>query len=296
MPLNKDSYANTFLVATVLCLVCAFLVSSAAVVLKPIQAANVQLDRKKNILSVTGFTQADIDEAGGVNELFAKRFDTKIIDLRTGEEAVEECKAAMEKAKDTTIEDIKGSYDQLWASKQKKEEIGLSIPLDKQEDVCGIKRRENFSSLYILKSEDGNKIERYVLPVRGNGLWSLMQGYLAIEPDFQTVAGLTFYQQAETPGLGGEVMNPQWKKKWSGKKIYDGDTVALKVTKGDQSGNEYGVDALSGATITSNGVTNMLEFWMGPKGFGPYIEKQKSGTSIAFLDRAKINSGDIHGQ
>ncbi len=296
MPLNKDSYANTFLVATVLCLVCAFLVSSAAIVLKPIQQANIQLDRKKNILAVTGFRPEDIKQAGGVNELFAKRFTTKIIDMRTGEEAAEECKTAMEKAKESTIDDIDASYDQLWASKQKGKEVDLSTELNKKEDVCGIKRRENFSSVYILKSPDGTQVERYVLPVRGNGLWSLMQGYLAVEPDFQTVAGLTFYQQAETPGLGGEVMNPQWKKKWEGKQIYKDGDVALTVSKGDQSNNEYGVDALSGATITSNGVSNMLEFWMGPKGFGPYINKQKSGTPVEMAQTSGYRSGGNDGQ
>lgn len=294
MPLNKDSLANTFAVATILCLVCALLVSSAAVILKPIQQANIQLDRRKNILAVTGFTQEDIDRAGGVDALFNDRFVTKIIDLRTGDEAADACEAAMEKAKETEINDILGSYDQLWASKQKGKS-DLSVALDKKEDPCGIKRRENFSHVYILNDESGKPV-RYVLPVRGNGLWSLMQGYLAVEPDFQTVAGLTFYQQAETPGLGGEVMNPQWKKKWNGKQIYEEGEVALEVTKGDQSGNEYGVDALSGATITSNGVSNMLEFWLGPKGFKPYISKQKSVMETAFNQPTGNTLGGTHGR
>lgn len=286
MSLNKDSLANTFLVATVLCLVCAFLVSAAAVVLKPIQAKNAQLDRKKNILSVTGFTQDDIADAGGIVELFEKRFDTKIIDLRTGEEASEACQTAVEAAKEASVEDIVGTYDQLWASKQKGND--LSVELGKS--PTGIKRRENFSHVYVLKDEKGN-IERYVFPVRGNGLWSLMQGYFAVEPDFQTVAGLTFYQQGETAGLGGEVMNPTWKKKWKGKKIYTDGEVNIKVLKGDQATNEYGVDALSGATITSNGVTYMLEYWMGPEGFGPYIEKQKAAANPAVSTSAGGTDG-----
>jgi len=278
MPLNKDSTANTFIVATVLCLVCALVVSSAAVALKPRQQKEVQLDRKKNLLQVTGFTAEEIETAGGIEELFAKRFDSTIIDLRTGEEAVEEAKTAMEAAKGKEIANITATYDQLWASKRPPE-TGLSTKLEKKEDVPGIKKRENFSHVYMLKSEDGSQIEKYVFPVRGMGLWSLMQGYLAVEPDFQTVAGLTFYQQAETPGLGGEVENPQWKAKWREKLIFDGDgDVALEVSKGDQTNNDYGVDALSGATITSNGVSNMIEFWLGEKGFGPFIDAQKNGS------------------
>lgn len=294
---NKDSLSNTLIVATVLCLVCALVVSSAAVVLKPIQSKNAQLDRKKNILAVTGFSKEEIKSAGGVDSLFSDRFDVEIVDLRTGEQAAEDCKAAVETARDITIPDIEtfySVYDQLWASKTPPVK-GLSVKLAKKEDPCGIKKREIYSQVFILKNEAG-EVERYVFPVRGNGLWSLMQGYLAVEPDFETVAGLTFYQQAETPGLGGEVENAQWKKKWLGKQIYnDQGDVALEVIKGDQTQNEYGVDALSGATITSNGVSNMLEFWMGDNGFGPYIQRQKSGTHVESNDQASTIGGS-HGQ
>lgn len=285
MSQGKDSLANTFTVATVLCLVCALVVSAAAVVLKPMQKRNAQLDRKSNILVVAGFSKEEIRETG-IEELFNERFEATIIDLDTGEEASEACKAAMNSA-GKALEDVIGEYDQMWASKSKKGEkwaekdedcVAICKKLDKKEDKCGIKYREKFSHVFKRKSADG-KVEKYVFPVRGNGLWSMMQGYMAVEPDFQTVAGLTFYEQAETPGLGGEVMNPEWKKKWPGKKIYDGDNVGLKVIKGDQSSNPYGVDGLAGATITSNGVTNMTKYWLGPSGFGPYIEKQKSGGS-----------------
>ncbi|MFT5301650.1 MAG: Na+-transporting NADH:ubiquinone oxidoreductase subunit C [Mariniblastus sp.] len=277
MSLNKDSVLNTFIVATVLCLVCALVVSSASVALKPIQSQNAQLDRKKNILEVTGFSPEEIEAGGGTEAVFKDRFTAVIIDLNTGKEALEACETAMEVAKGKPIPDVLATYDQLWASKRK--DTPLSIELEKKQDFGAIKNRENFSHVYILKSIDG-KIETYVFPVRGMGLWSLMQGYFAVEPDFQTVKGLTYYQQGETAGLGGEVQNPQWKKKWIEKQIFDDNgTVALKVSKGDQSGNEYGVDALSGATITSNGVTNMIKFWMGDNGFGPYIELNKSGST-----------------
>ncbi len=282
---HKDSLQNTFTVATVLCLLCAFAVSSAAVVLKPYQKKNAQLDRKSNILKVTGFTDEEI-KSTGVEELFANRFEASIIDLNTGADATEQCKASMDAA-GKLLEDVLVEYDQLWAAKSKKAEAWaeangkdpICYKLGKEDDVCGIKFRERYSHVFKLMSEDKTTVEKYVFPARGNGLWSLMQGYVAVNPDFQTVAGLTFYDQAETPGLGGEVMNPEWKKKWIGKEIFKDGKVALEVAKGDQTGNPYGVDALSGATITSNGVTNMVEYWLGPNGFGPYIELQKSGAS-----------------
>lgn len=290
MSQGKDSIPKTFMVATVLCLVCALVVSAAAVVLKPMQKRNAQLDRKNNILAVTGFDKEEIRETG-IDELFKQRFEAAIIDLDTGEEASEACKAALASA-GKVLDDVVAEYDQLWASKSKKGlewaekgkegegRVAICQKLEKKADICGIKYREKYSHVFKLKSADG-KVEKYVFPVRGNGLWSLMQGYMAVEPDFQTVAGLTFYEQAETPGLGGEVMNPQWKKKWPGKQIYDGDSVGLKVIKGDQSGNPYGVDGLAGATITSDGVSKMTQYWLGPAGFGPYIEKQKSEGAAA---------------
>ncbi|MDG1511427.1 MAG: Na(+)-translocating NADH-quinone reductase subunit C [Mariniblastus sp.] len=276
MPLNKDSLPNTFLVATTLCLTCALIVSAASVTLRPLQLENAQRDRRNNILQVSGFTPEEIKEDGGIKKVFESRFDVEIIDLDTGADAQVECQDAMNKAKDKEV-NLGEEYDQLWASKLNPEK-GLSEKLDKKADLCGIKSREKYSEVFIMKSLEG-KPELYVFPVRGNGLWSLMQGYLAVKPDFQTVVGLTFYQQAETPGLGGEVQNPDWKALWKDKKIYDDGEVKLAVIKGNKAGNDYGVDALSGATITSNGVTNMIDFWMGSKGFGPYIEKMKNEDS-----------------
>lgn len=283
MPRNsKDSLLNTFMVAAALCLVCSFLVSSAATILKPIQGRNVSLDRKKNLLQVTGFDKKQIKEAGGINELFGERFDIQIIDLETGKPAVEEAEAALEEA-GKKVDDVLTNYDQVWASKSKKEEVAEKVP--GSEDIAGIKYREKFSHVFIMKDDQG-KVSKYVFPVRGYGLWSMMKGYLAVEPDFQTIAGLTFYEQGETPGLGGEVENPKWKAKWYGKKIYDEEgNVEIEVIKGNTD-SEYAVDGLSGATITSNGVSKMLKYWLGPEGFGPYIKQQKSaGDSAMILPR-----------
>lgn len=281
MPLNKDSLANTFFIATVLCLGCGAIVSAAAVLLKPLQSSNALNDRRANILKVAGFSSEDISAAGGVNELFEGRFDTTIIDLETGKVAVQECEEALSDA-GKVVDEVVKDFDQIWCSKSKKPQVAEK--LEKKQDIAGIKFRERFSHVFTLRSSDG-QVEKYVFPVRGYGLWSMMQGYMAVETDLKTVAGLTFYEHGETPGLGGEIVNPNWRQKWEGKKIFDDGEVALEVSKGDQSGNPYGVDALSGATITSNGVTKMVEFWMGDKGFGPYIARQESGGSVAPVDK-----------
>ena len=282
---NKNSPLNVITLAVVLCVVCSLVVSTAAVGLKSLQDANVTLDRKANLLSVTGFE--DLGSADDINKLFGERFEIEIIDLETGEPAVEEAMEALSEAgkKMDSPEETLLKYSQVWASKSKKDAVSDQIP--KNEDIVQIKYREKFSHVYIMKSESG-EVEKYVFPVRGYGLWSMMKGYLAVEPDLQTIAGLTFYEHAETPGLGGEIKSAKFKSQWPGKKIYgeDGD-VGVQVVKAAPD-DQYSIDALTGATITSNGVSNMMKYWLGDNGFGPYI-KQKKGTSAK---NSMVNTGD----
>ena len=250
------------------------------------------LDKKKNILRVAGFQQDEIDKVG-IEELFSQRFKAQIINLETGkpmveEDLTEEFKKVM---KVTSLEEAVAKYDQIKASKSKNP--SLCDPFDsKKDDIAGIKQREKFSHVYLLLDESGNSVEQYVLPVRGYGLWSTLKGYLAVKPDFQTIVGLTYYEHAETPGLGGEVDNDLWKAKWPDKQIYDSDgEVKIRVVKGIAGEDPYGVDGLSGATITSNGVTNMLKYWLGPKGFGPYFKEQNTGSSSASIQRSGGSNG-----
>ncbi len=143
--------------------------------------------------------------------------------------------------------------------------------IEAEDDIGNIKRRELKSHVYI-RTDD---TKRYIFPVRGKGLWSTLKGFIALQPDLKTISYLTFYSHAETPGLGGEVDNEGWKEQWEGKVVYDENgEVVISVVKGGAT-TDYQVDGLSGATITSKGVQNMLVYWMGPEGFKPFIESQK---------------------
>ena len=251
--MNRDSVLGTVLVAAVLCVVSSVLVSGTAVGLRARQSDNKELFQRKNILLAAGL----IEDAGKVSrseivELF-KQIETQIIDLDTGERT----------------EDVDASYDQRAASRDPK------MSVDTQ-GLAGFSRRERFSRVYLVKQEE--KISKVVLPVYGKGLWSTLYGYLAIEQDRNTVAGLTFYEHKETPGLGGEVDNPAWKAQWIGKKIRDAEgKIRLQVIKGKvdpvspSAANE--VDGLSGATITSRGVSNLVQYWMSEQGFGKYLQR-----------------------
>lgn len=260
---NKDSLRNILVVAVTLCLVCSVVVSAAAVALKPVQKQQQALDQKQNILRAAGMLPpgATVDAAGRtVEELFAE-FEARVVDFDTGTYAADVDPA--------TVDPLKLSKDP-----------GRSRALSDEEDIATIKRRENLSLVYILRGDAGD-IEKVVLPVRGYGLWGTLYGYLAVDGDLETVAGLGFYSQKETPGLGGEVDNPKWKSQWLGVKLFDGsgDPAVQLVKRRSPQGSEaasHEVDALSGATITTQGVENLVRFWTGDLGFGPFLQQLKT--------------------
>ncbi len=252
LDLPNDSVKKTLSVALALCLVCSVLVSGAAVILKPLQDQNKALDKKKNILEIAGL----MEQGKSIDELFSK-IEARVIDMQTGE-YVTDIDAA--------------SYDQRKASNDPKRNITLTA----EEDIAGIKRRAKYTAVYLVK--DGEAIKSIILPVKGKGLWSTLYGFIALENDAKTIVGLGFYEHAETPGLGGEIDNPEWKRKWIGKQVYNdaGDTM-IEIMKGSVDETtpdaQYKVDGLSGATLTSRGVENMLHYWLGEQGYSTYLNK-----------------------
>lgn len=253
--MQNASTLKTILVAFLLCVVCSVLVSTAAVQLKSRQVENKKLDIKKNLLLATKLISNNATRAE-INEAF-KNIETKVVDLETGEIQT-----------DINPDD----FDAVKASKDSKR--NTMIPSSK--DSAGIKKRSKLEKIYYVK--DNGEITQVVLPVNGKGLWSTLYGFMALTPDTKTVLGLGFYQHGETPGLGGEVDNPKWKAQWAGKTAFDNEwNPVLKVIKGSVNpGNtdaQHQVDGLSGATITSNGVTGLVRYWLGDHGFGPFLAK-----------------------
>jgi Na+-transporting NADH:ubiquinone oxidoreductase subunit C len=253
---SNDGIKKTLIVALSLCIVCSVVVSTAAVVLKPAQEANKTLDRKRNILAAAGM----LEEGVPVEQQF-EQVTTRVVDLRTGKftDAIDPA-----------------NYDQRSASK----DPATSRKLSAEEDIANIKRRADYAEVYLVNDAAGD-LEKIILPVHGYGLWSTLYGFLALESDLNTVAGLGFAEHGETPGLGGEVDNPNWKAKWPGKKVYRDGEVELGLIKGSvdpaSPDSAWQVDGLSGATLTSKGVTNLVQFWLGEEGYQPFINNLKSG-------------------
>jgi Na+-transporting NADH:ubiquinone oxidoreductase subunit C len=251
---DRDSISNTLIVAVGLSLVCSIIVSSAAIVLKPIQVKNEERFRQQIILDVAGL----MEPGGDIGELFAA-IEPRIVDLESGEytDAVDPA----------TFDAIASASDPS---------LGTVIPSDL--DLAGIGRRAKYAPVYLVR--DGENIDQLILPVYGKGLWSTMLGYLAMSPDGNTIKGLRFYAHAETPGLGDQIDKEPWRAQWVGKLVYgDGDEPQIRVLRGPVPAGapnpEHLIDGLSGATLTGNGVSELVRYWTGPHAFGPYLKNYR---------------------
>lgn len=249
--------AKTVGFAAIVCFVCSIFVASSAVGLKDLQKENEILDKQKKVLDVAGLLNDQMAaDANLIKKAYSERIKPVLVDLKEGA-----CKG----------QDA-NTFDQQKFAKDPATSTNVSG------NKAKVQRTPNCAKIFEVKSEAGNGIDTVILPVEGKGLWSTLYGFIALAPNGVDIKGLTFYKHAETPGLGGEVDNPKWKAQWKGKKAFKAGEAApaLYVKKGKANDN-YSVDGLSGATLTSNGVTNLLQFWLGEQGFGSYIAKELKG-------------------
>lgn len=260
----RRSYSVPYIIgfSCAFCVVCSLLVSSAAVSLKPRQERNARLDRQINALLAAGLLEPGRRPSREqITRIFEERIEPVVIDLASGEET-----------------DIDPRTFDPEAEMQDPQTSTPAPPNPAQ-----VRRIPEHALVFKVMEED--RLTGVVLPIRGMGLWSMMHGYIAVDADGNTVQGLTFYEHGETPGLGGEVDNQRWKDLWPGRRIYDQDgNVALEVIKGRVGPPQdapHQVDGLSGATITSRGVSHALEFWFGEHGFGPYLGKLREARGVS---------------
>jgi Na+-transporting NADH:ubiquinone oxidoreductase subunit C len=251
----NESLSKTLFVSVAVCLVCSFVVSTAAVLLAPRQAANRERERKQQMAEILAAVPeiATLVETAGASGL-----EARVVHLDTGEYADEIDPA---------------TYDQRKAA----EDPQQSIEIPTERDIAELGRRPVYAHVYLLHDGEGD-IQLIVLPVSGAGFNATIYGYVALAADFNTIRGITFYEHEETPGLGGEIENPQWLASWQGKHVRDEtNRIRVRVVEGKVVPGSpaaiYEVDAISGATWTSDGVNNLVRFWLGDDGFGPYIER-----------------------
>lgn len=253
LALPNDNLTKTLVFAFLLALTASVIVSVAAVTLRPYQQANLERERQARMAEIVS---ALPQISGLLDETGVDALEVRIVDLATGEFV-----PGIDPA----------SYDQRQAARDPES----STELSPDADIAGLKRRADYAPVYLLRRD--RRLQLVVLPVRGVGYQSMLYAYLALQADGNTIAGLTFYEQGDTPGFGARVEDPEWQALWPGKKIADADgTIRISVVRGEATG-PFEVDGISGATNTSNGVANMLRFWMGEDGFGPFLAKLRAG-------------------
>lgn len=239
---NSNSYVMTF--AVILCVAVSSVLAMLATVLKPTQQAAAEFDRQKNVMMAAGLIErGDARLREELEKLYVDRVKQVVIDTRDGTE-------------------VKGDIDKLNAAAAKADP----------------KHAGAFRMIETAFTEDG-KLDALIMPVSGKGLWSTLYGYLALDADKNHVKGIQFYKHGETPGLGGEIENPEWTAAWIGKEIMNdkGELVSVTVKKGKVDQNiprekRHYVDGLAGATITSNGVSKFVLRDL--KAFGTYLQKK----------------------
>jgi Na+-transporting NADH:ubiquinone oxidoreductase subunit C len=254
--MSNDSPRKAILVVLLTALVCSSLVSAAVVLLRPIQLNNQLLDRSRNIMQLTGLLAGDEDlDDETLLELY-RGLDVRMVDI------------------DAAV--FNGDIDpNTFDKRQAATDRDLSTAIPAEKDGASLGRRSRYAPIYMVWRDD--ELDRVILPVRGSGMWSMMYGFVALESDLNTIADATFYEQAETPGLGDQITRPAWLAQWRGRQIYDAaGELRFSVSEGQVEGGSsaalHQVDALTGATVTADAVTSLVHYWFGPHGYRGIIE------------------------
>ncbi len=242
------SNAYIFRYAAIMVVVVAAVLSTAATLLKPMQQRNMAIDKMQSILAAAGKQNVSVDDAIPVFNSFITNMividnEGNIVDDYTGEE------------------------------KQNSEAFNINLKTQLFNKSQG---RPYQLPLYMV-DRDGSKT--YIIPLLGAGLWGPVWGNIALGEDFSAVVGVTFDHKAETPGLGAEINTAMFQDQFKGKRILDadGNFVSIQVIKGGVSNfavdqQKHKVDAISGGTITSNGVNDMIENLL--ESYVPFFKKQ----------------------
>lgn len=259
--MNNDSPAKAIIVVLGTAFVCSLLVTVAAVKLKPIQRAYQDLERNRFIVAISGLASPgqELDDSEVV-ELF-QELDALLVDIDAG-------------TVDGSMNPL--SFDQRQASADPE----LSVAIPSELDGASLSRRSRLATVFIVGDKANPR--RIILPMHGQGMWSTIYGFLALEGDLNTIADVTFYEQGETAGIGDKILESRWQARWRGRQLYDANgALAFKVSDrivGDATpAARHEVDAIAGATVTTSSVTALVQYWFGPHGFGPFLTNMRAG-------------------
>ncbi|WP_110458564.1 Na(+)-translocating NADH-quinone reductase subunit C [Shewanella algidipiscicola] len=253
MAFKKDTVVGTMIFTIILCLSCSFMITGTAEILKERKLAKKRDELKRYVLMA-----ADVDISGeqDFRQIFAKSVTPLLVELDTGEI-------------DTSSDVL--DFDERMAA------INPETSSKPKKDTAKIKSRADKARVFKVFNDDG-ELRAVVLPIYGKGLWSMIYGYVAVKPNFNTIENVVFYEHGETPGIGDFLNDTAWTDTFKGKQLFNEQgKVAFKVVKGGaKPGDLHGVDAISGATMTGRGVQRAIEFWFGNEGFETFLNKLKA--------------------
>ncbi len=252
MAFNKDSLVGTMLFTLVLCLLCSFMITGTAEVLKERKLAKKRDELKRYVLMA-----ANVDTAGkDFRDIFETSVTPMLVDLDSG---------------DAVTNDSVMDFDDRMAA------INPETSRKPKKDSAKIKRRANQARVFKVYN-DKRELVSVVVPVHGKGLWSIIYGFIAVKPDLNTIENVVFYEHGETPGIGDFVSAPEWVGKWHGKQVFNDDgKIALRIHKGSaKKGDIHGIDGVSGATKTARGIQRAVTFWFGKEGYQAFFDKLKA--------------------
>lgn len=260
--MNPEKPGTALFIVVVVALVCSVLVSAATVGLRPIQERNALIERSRNIVALSGLVDTGQRLSGEEVLAALQQMDARVLNIDTGE-----------------FDDSIDPEEFEPRSAVLDDELGIAIPPD--EDLARLGRRSRFEIVYL--AYDGDEIQRVILPIVGQGMWSTLYGYIALESDYSTIAAATFYEQAETAGIGDRIADPDWLAIWQGRGLFGADgSYRFRIASGpvdpESAAAAHEVDGISGATVTGTAVSRLVEYWFGPHGYAPFLEKLRNET------------------
>ncbi len=257
---QSESLRSTLFITVTISLVCAVLVTSATILLKPRQLAWTAIDQNRAIITAAGLAQTPTNLSPGevvalMGSLSASLLEINSTEVITGPQAL--------------------TFNFFSAADHESEAYQIPSNLDS----AGLSKRPTFAPIYMLNSD--GKLERLVLPFYGPGMWSRISGYIALEADLNTIAEIVIYQHGETPGIGDQIEQLDWRTHWHGKQLRDGTgrlRFGVSTASTEPDTQKYQIDAISGATITSNSVIASVTYWFGDNGYGPYLHRLREAS------------------
>ncbi len=244
---SNDDPVKILTMSVLVAFTCAVVVSSTEQLLQPRREANIAASRQAQMSSMLATLPGleSVLASSGVDSL-----QTRIVDFSTGTYAT---------GIDANTFDVETAQT----------DPASSIELAPEIDIAGLGRRSNYSPVYLLHKDE--ELMLVILPVHGVGYQSVIRAWLVLAGDLDTIKAFSIFEQGETPGLGSRIEDPVWQAQFNNRSLRD-DSGALRLTvvKG-KSQNDFEIDGITGATRTGNGINNLMEFWLGDFGYGPFL-------------------------